>query len=147
MRKASKRSGGKAVLIGTALFVLSAILAGCYVVAGHPPRGHRPAVVVAPGPPGPPAVVITSRPRLVFMADFGIHVAPDLEVSLFFDDHSWFYFHSGTWYTGPSYNGPWVVAKGKRLPPGLTRVPPGQLKKMAQGKGGRGGKGKNKKHR
>lgn len=142
MKEDLERNKGAVLSFAVSLLAVSAILAGCYVVAGYPPRGHRPAVVVHPGPPGPPPVVITARPRLVFMADYGIYVAPDIEVSLFFDDHAWFYFDAGTWYSGPSYDGPWVVVRGKRLPPGLTRVPPGQLKKMARARGGKGGKGR-----
>lgn len=135
--KKCRNNAFKALITLTAL---AGLLAGCYVAVGHPPRGHRP-VVVHPGPPGPPPVVVAARPRLVFVAEYGIYVAPDVEVSLFFHDNAWYYFHADTWYSGPNYDGPWVVVKGKRLPPGLTKVPPGQLRKMAKTKNG-GGKGR-----
>lgn len=88
---------------------------GCEVVIG-PPYGR---VAVAPSPP-PPVVVIPERPRLVFVPEFRIYVAPEVEYDLFYDGSVWFYFHEGVWYRGKDYNGPWVVVN-KGLPPGLAR--------------------------
>jgi hypothetical protein len=98
---------------------------GCAVVV-RPPHGP---VVVAPAPL-PPVVVIPARPRLVFIPEYRIYVAVDVDYDLFYDGSVWFYFYDGRWYRGREYNGPWVVVK-KGLPPGLVKVPPGQLKKRA----------------
>jgi hypothetical protein len=98
---------------------------GCEVVVA-PPRGR---VVVAPVPP-PPVVVLTARPRLVFVSEYNIYVAPDVDYYLFYDGTFWFYFVDGRWYRGNEYNGPWGVVE-KKLPPGLVKIPPGQLKKQA----------------
>lgn len=113
----------RGVLFSVLIAFVTVSFSGCAVVVG-PPHGR---VVVAPAPP---VVVIPARPRLVFISEYSIYVAPDVEYDLFYDGSVWFYFHGGTWYRGRDYNGPWVVVK-KGLPPGLTKVPPGQLKKRA----------------
>jgi len=100
-------------------------LSGCHVIAVSSP-GHRPVVVV---PAGPPAIVVTERPRLVFVSEHGIYFAPDLEVDLYFDHGLWFYFYDNAWYKSSDYQGPWTVVEVKRLPPGLRKIPPGHLKK------------------
>ena len=97
---------------------------GCIVVAG--PRGGE--VVVEPPPP--PVIVVPARPGVVFVPEFKIYVALDVEYDLFYDGSVWFYFSSGHWYRSKHYNGPWVVVK-RGLPRGLVKIPPGQLKKRA----------------
>ncbi len=108
---------------------------GCEVVVG-PPHGR---VVVAPAPP--PVMVIPARPELVFIPDHSIYVAVDVDYYLFYDGSMWFYFGDGGWYRGKGYNGPWVGVK-TGLPPGLVKIPPGQLKKNAMGIKNRGNKGR-----
>jgi len=67
---------------------------------------------------------------LVFLPEYGIYVAADVESDLFYDGPVWFYFRDGVWYRGRGYIGPWnVVEKG--LTSGLAKVPPGQLKERA----------------
>ena len=112
-------------LLGTMMVFVMISFLSCEVIV-RPPHGP---VVVAPAPP-PPVVVIPARPRLVFISEYNIYVAPDMEYYLFYDGSIWFYFHEGVWYRGKDYNGPWVVVK-KGLPPGLVKIPPGQLKKQA----------------
>jgi hypothetical protein len=114
---------------GYLLFVLMILITigfwGCEVVIG-PPYGR---VAVAPGAP-PAAVVIPAQPRLVFLPEYGIYVAADVEPYLFYDGSVWFYFREGVWYRGRGYNGPWAVVE-RGLPPGLAKVPPGQLRERA----------------
>jgi hypothetical protein len=98
---------------------------GCEVVV-RPPHGG---VVVAPAPP-PRVVVIPARPRLVFIPEYKIYVAADMDYDLFYDGTVWFYFSDGRWYRGREYNGPWVVVE-RDLPRVFVKVPPGQLKKRA----------------
>lgn len=104
--------------------LLALALAGCHIVAVSSP-GHR--VVIAPAPP---PVVVTARPRLVFVNEYAVYYAPDVEVDLYFADGFWFSFHQGTWFRSASYRGPWIVVESDPLPPGLARIPPGHLKKI-----------------
>ena len=126
------------------ILLLSALLLGC-VVKLVPP-GPRHVVVVHPAPVGPPHIGVAVRPRLVFVAQYGLYSAPDLEVDLYFYDGAWIYFYGDVWYRSSSYEGPWKVVQGKHLPPGLAKAPPGQIKRIAKGlkKGhkarGRGGR-------
>jgi hypothetical protein len=107
------------------VLIFTAISFSACVVAG-PPYGR------AVGHPGRASqgVIVAVEPRLVFVPEYGIYVAPDVEADLFYDGSVWFHFSDGVWYRGAAYNGPWVVID-KGLPPGLTKVPPGQLKKRA----------------
>jgi len=110
-----------AVIIGFSLTVLA-----CQGFAVKSPGHDR--VMVAPA--GPPTIVVTERPRLVFAAGYGIYFAPDLEVDLYFDHGVWLYFYEGAWYKSSSYRGPWKLVKFKDIPSGLRKMPPGQLKKI-----------------
>ncbi len=100
------------------------LLPGCHVVEVSSPA-YEPAMV----PSGPPAIVGTERPRLVFVTGYGIYFAPDLDVDLYFDRGVWFYFYNSVWYKSSDYRGPWTVVQVRQLPPGLRRVRPGYLKK------------------
>lgn len=113
----------RGVLLSVFVVFVTMSFLGCAVVV-RPPHGR---VVVAPPPP---VVVVPARPRLVFIPEYKIYVAADVEYDLFYDGSVWFYFYDGIWYRGRDYNGPWVVVK-RGLPPGLAKVPPGQLKKRA----------------
>jgi hypothetical protein len=92
-------------------------------------RPGHPGFVISPPPP--PMVRISVRPSLVFLADYGIHVAADLDYYIFYDGSFWFYFTNDHWFRGRNYDGPWVFVE-RDLPPGLRRVPPGHLKKLAK---------------
>jgi hypothetical protein len=107
------------------MVLISTGFTGCAVVVG-PPHGR---VVVAPASP-PRVVVIPARPRLVFIPEYRIHVAMDVDYDLFYDGAVWFYFSDGRWYRGRNYNGPWVFVE-RDLPKVFVKVPPGQLKKRA----------------
>ncbi|MCI0529126.1 MAG: hypothetical protein L0Y56_16950 [Nitrospira sp.] len=115
----------KGFLLCTLMVLIATGFTGCAVVVG-PPHGR---VVVAPAPP-PRVVVIPARPRLVFIPEYSIYVAADVEYDLFYDGTVWFYFSDGRWYRGRDYNGPWVVVE-RGLPKVFVKVPPGQLKKRA----------------
>jgi hypothetical protein len=80
-------------------------------------------------PSGPPPIAATERPRLVFVTQYGIYFAPDLDVDLYFDRGVWFYFYDNAWYQSSDYRGPWTLVQVKQLSPGLRKVPPGYLKK------------------
>ncbi len=129
---------------GLGLGIVGVLIAGCVVVPVGPGR-HRGAVVVAPAP-----VVIAARPRMVFVSEFGVAFAPDLDIELYEVGGVWFSFRSGGWYRADAYDGPWVVVEHRRLPPGLAKVKPGQVRKFYREHGDNGhgngrGKGRDKK--
>jgi hypothetical protein len=100
------------------------LLSGCHVVAVSS-TAYEPEMASS----GPPAIVVTERPRLVFVTQYGIYFAPDLDVDLYFDRGVWFYFYDNIWYQSSDYRGPWTVVQVKQLSPGLRKVTPGHLKK------------------
>lgn len=100
------------------------LLSGCHMLEVSSGM-YEPAMV----PSGPPAIVGTERPRLVFVTGYGIYFAPDLDVDLYFDRGVWFYFYDNVWYKSSDYRGPWTVVPVKQLPPGLRKVSPGHLKR------------------
>jgi hypothetical protein len=116
--------------------LLALAFSSCVVVG--PPHGRA-----VGNPHRSQTVVVVPEPRLVFVPEYSIYVAADVESDLFFDGSVWFHFSNGVWYRGAGYDGPWVVVK-KGLPPGLTKVPPGQLKKRAMKVKGNEGKGPGK---
>jgi hypothetical protein len=104
--------------------LLFSLFMGCHVVEVSS-QAYEPTMA----PSGPPAIVGTERPRLVFVTGYRIYFAPDLDVDLYFDRGVWFYFYDNVWYRSSDYRGPWTAVQVKQLPPGLRRVPPGYLKK------------------
>lgn len=108
---------------------MAAVLAvGCVVVPAGPP-GHAKrggAVVVAP----PPPIVIATRPRMVFVTEFGVAFAPDLDNDVYEVGGIWYTFHTGVWYRADVYTGPWVVVKDRHLPKALVKVKPGQVRQF-----------------
>jgi hypothetical protein len=104
----------------------AAAVSGCAVVPAGPP-GHvkRGAVVMAPAP-----VVIAVRPRMVFMAEFGLSFAPDLEFDVYEVGGVWYSFRANAWYRAHAYDGPWVVVNRGHLPKGLVKIKPGQVRKF-----------------
>ncbi|HET8759850.1 MAG TPA: hypothetical protein VFN94_02200 [Nitrospiria bacterium] len=108
----------------TGLVVIGTV--GCVIVPDGPP-GHarRGAVVMAP-----PPVVIAARPRMVFVTEFGVSFAPELDFDVYEVGGVWYSFRSDVWYHADAYDGPWVVVKRGHLPKGLVKVKPGQVRKF-----------------
>jgi hypothetical protein len=106
---------------------LAAVVSGCIMVpVGPPGHGkHRGAVVMAPAP-----VVISARPRMVFMTEFGISFAPELEFDVYEVGGVWYTFRSNVWYRADAYDGPWVVVGHRHVPKKLGKVKPGQVRKF-----------------
>jgi hypothetical protein len=104
------------------LGVLGLVGAGCVVVPGGHGR-HRGAVVVAPAP-----IIIAARPRMVFVTEFGVSFAPELEFELFEFEGVWYTYREDRWFRARAYDGPWVVVEHRHLPPGLRKLRPGQVR-------------------
>ena len=87
--------------------------------------GNRPPAVVVPPPPvvvpAPAPVVVEEPPEFVYPGELGFGVAIGLPYDMFYISGSYYLFRGNVWYRAPYYNGPWVVTKYKRLPPGLRR--------------------------
>jgi len=118
-------------LVGLGLVGLS----GCIMVpAGPPGHGRRGGpVIMAPAP-----IMISARPSMVFVTEFGVSFAPELDIELYEVGGVWYSFHSGGWYRADAYDGPWVVIEHRRLPRGLVKVKPGQVRKFYSEHGGNG---------
>ena len=132
-------------LVGLGLVGLS----GCVIVPAGPPGHARRGgpVIMAPA-----SIMISARPRMVFVTEFGVSFAPELDVELYEVGGVWYSFYSGGWYRADAYDGPWVVVKHRHLPRGLAKVKPGQVRKFysEHGDNGKGnhekrGRGKGKK--
>jgi hypothetical protein len=91
----------------------------------------------------PPAYVVPAPPPVIVIPGTYVYYAPGLAVDILFYRGHWYRPHGGHWYTGRSYNGPWVYVPPARVPrplvalphdyrtppPGHQRIPYGQLKK------------------
>ena len=105
----------------------AAVVSGCVMVpVGPPGHGkHRGAVVMAPAP-----VVISARPRMVFMTEFGVSFAPELDFDVYEVGGVWYTFRSNVWYRADAYDGPWGVVEHRHVPRKLAKVKPGHVRKF-----------------
>lgn len=76
---------------------------------------------------GPPAVVVTSPPTMLFLGEPGVFVAVGVPYDLFFLTGRYYYFHGNQWYWAAGYGGPWVVIQMHQLPHGLQKFKIKQL--------------------
>jgi hypothetical protein len=67
----------------------------------------------------------------------GIQVVPDVDVEVFHADGFYWTRHQGAWYRSSNPRSGWVHHP-KGVPPGLSRLPPGQYKRW-KGRGGPSG--------
>jgi hypothetical protein len=80
--------------------------------------GNRPAPVPVYASPG---VVIEEPPVFIQPPALGFYVAVGIPYDIMFVSN-YYYLHKGdAWYRAPHYNGPWVVAPYKSLPPGIRK--------------------------
>lgn len=73
----------------------------------------------------------------------GIRVVPDIEEEVFFTNGYYWCRHDDGWYRTRDVRGGWYYMEPGRVPPGLTRMPPGQYRKWhpMAGRPYRGGPG------
>ena len=67
-------------------------------------------------------------PHLVVVSP-GIEVVPDVDYEVFHSGGWYWVREDGGWYRSRSYRGGWVMVPPRGVPPGLSRIPPGQYKK------------------
>ena len=70
---------------------------------------------------GPPLLVLSSPPTMLFLSEAGVYVAVGIGHDIFFTNGRYYYFHGGNWFWGSGYGGPWIHAGHKSLPPGLKK--------------------------
>ncbi len=66
-------------------------------------------------------------PRLVVVSP-GIQVVPEFQEEVFFTGGYYWVRRDNLWYRSRVHTGGWVVVPGRRVPPGLARIPPGKYK-------------------
>jgi hypothetical protein len=96
-----------------------------------PPPPPAPVAEFAPPPPPPPApvvaysvppkVVFRAPPRFIYSPHLGFYVAVETPYDVVYLDGHYYLWSKGSWYAAPYYNGPWVVAQTRRVPPPLHR--------------------------
>jgi len=100
--------------------VLLVVAAGCVVYEPYP-RYYTTRVYEEPTPtytachkePAPPpqqentTIIIKKEPRLVRVAETHIYWAPYPQCDIYFVDGVWYCYHSGCWFYGYSWRGPW----------------------------------------
>jgi hypothetical protein len=58
----------------------------------------------------------------------GIRVVPDCDHEVFFTGGYYYARYDGGWYRSRSHRGGWAFVPERRVPPGLTRLPPGHYR-------------------
>jgi hypothetical protein len=66
----------------------------------------------------PPMVVISP----------GVQVVQDVNEEVFFHDGYYWVRRDGRWWRSRTHRGGWAMVEPRRVPPGLSRIPPGQYK-------------------
>lgn len=111
-------------------------LAGCYHYEGpYARRGHGP-------PPHAPAHGYRHKHRvsgvdLVFDSGLGVYVVVGVPYHYYYRDR-FYRFRDGRWYFATRYGGPWHVAEGRSVPPGLRKKARGWKGGKGRKNGGRG---------
>jgi len=72
---------------------------------------------------GLPAVL----PPMVVVSP-GIQVVPEMQEEVFFTNGYYWARRDNMWYRSRVHTGGWVMVPGRRVPPGLVRIPPGQYR-------------------
>ena len=64
-----------------------------------------------------------SPPQFVQVPETPVSYAPAVGANLFLYDGQFFAFHSGVWFGGPGYNGPWSEVRPEYVPRPILAVP------------------------
>ncbi len=96
----------KRIVLGIMLIAVGATAAHAQVRVGIDIGIHLP---------GPPSLVVVPGAP--------VYYAPGPPANLFFYANQYWAFASGVWYSGPTWNGPWVVVQPAYVPAPILRVP------------------------
>jgi hypothetical protein len=88
----------------------------------------QPPPVYVPPPPPPeyasvPEVVYETQPQFIFSPALGFYVSVGVPYDIVYIGPNYYLNSGGYWYVGPTYAGPWAMARRHVLPPGLRRYP------------------------
>jgi hypothetical protein len=62
-------------------------------------------------------------PQLTVVPGLPVYYAPAAPANIFRYGGQYYVFADGTWYAGPTYNGPWIVVAPQFVPAPLLRIP------------------------
>ena len=124
------------------------------LLAGAQASASDLSISIGIGIPPPAAPVIMAAPPLVVVPGSPVYYAPEAPVNIFVYGGRYYTFHSGAWFYGPTYGGPWNVIALKKVPrPVLTvpveyyNAPPGHWKQGGPPPWAGQGKGHKSKHK
>jgi len=92
-------------------------------------------------PVPPPHFAFAAPPSVHVIPGSYVYLVPNMDFDMFFYNGYWYRPHNNYWYRAVGYNGPWHYHKAvprpllhlpsdyRRIPPGHTFIPYGQLKK------------------
>lgn len=72
----------------------------------------------------PPPIRLPAPPLLIPIPGTYVYGAPDVDVDIIFYQGYWYRPHRGRWYRSHEYNGRWVLMPPRRVPAGVTKLPP-----------------------
>ena len=85
---------------------------------------RRDKKVRKPAAKPPVSIQPVSRPaQLYFIKSSGVYFIPDIKQEVFYHKGSWFNRQKGKWYSGDSFNGPWIVLDPRGVPDDLKKLP------------------------
>jgi hypothetical protein len=91
------------------------VLAGLFVAALAAPGQAQIQINVGIELPGPPTLAV--------IPGIPVYYAPRAPKNIFFYGHQYWLYHADGWYTGPNWNGPWVVVHPIHVPRPILHVP------------------------
>jgi hypothetical protein len=96
----------------------------CMYSYGNQVPGYSPGVAAVSPEPGavapPPELYLDESPQFIYSPELNLYVAVGVPYDLVYTGSAYFYFYGGHWFRGPYYNGPWVFAGRRHLPPALV---------------------------
>jgi len=102
----------------------------CMYSYGNQVPGYGTKVAEAPPQPvvAPPPIYLDEAPQFIYSPELNAYVAVGIPYDLVYTGGAYFYFYHRLWYRGPYYNGPWVLATGRTIPPVFFKYRIGQIR-------------------
>ena len=116
-----------ATIIGSSYAHASNVDLSVGINIGNPPRVAVPVPVPPPPPPQPvyvpEPVYFEEPPEFIAPPQRGLYAAVGVPYDMFYITSRYYLCRDNVWFSGISYNGPWVSAQYRTLPWGLRRLP------------------------
>lgn len=97
-----------------------------FLAAISPREAFGKGLSYAASPPSAGAaevVLVSRRPRMARVPNYGIYYAPDLRYRLFLADQNWYLYHDDKWYQSRTHEGPWRYVAFSKVPEVLKKLP------------------------